>query len=158
MRQAGGHAQSKTTLASAGFPHTMLQVGPRRMNRKAIIRAVAPAAVIFLLGGACVTSPLRRSEADVRNWALRKAPLGSSVAEVKALIDRQRWRLDFEWRGTNSHATPRDYPYVRGGHIIGAYFGHYQGIPWRADVDAFWGFDDDGRLIDFYVRKCYDAL
>jgi hypothetical protein len=26
MRQAGGHAQSKTTLASAGFPHTMLQV------------------------------------------------------------------------------------------------------------------------------------
>ena len=128
------------------------------MSRKAIIWTVALAATVLLLGAAFLGSPLRWSEGHIQNWVLRKAPLGSSVADVKALINRQGWRLDFEWQGTNSPASPRDYPYVRGGHIIGAYFGHYQGIPWRADVDAFWGFDESGKLIDFHVRKGYDAL
>jgi len=80
------------------------------------------------------------------------------MADVKSLIAKQRWKLNYEWHGVNVDATPRSYPYVRGGHIIGAYFGHYQGLPWRADVDAFWGFDDTGRLIDFHVRKDYDTL
>jgi len=80
------------------------------------------------------------------------------VADVKTLIEEQGWELNYEWRGENSDANPRSYPYVRGGHIIGAYFGHYQGFPWRADVDAFWGFDDEERLIDFHVRKDYDTL
>ena len=101
------------------------------------------AAVVVILCIAVLTSPLRWSEAHIQQWVLRKAPLGSSVADVRALIEKQDWKLDYEWRGTNLDANPRNYPYVRGGHIIGAYFGHYQGLPWRADIDAFWGFDDE---------------
>jgi len=127
------------------------------MSRKTIIKAAIIASAVAVLG-AFLLSPLRWPPEVIQAWVLRKAPLGSSVAEVKALISRQRWRLDFEWQGTNSPVRPADYPYVRGARIVGAYFGHYQGIPWRADVDAFWGFDDTGKLIDFHVRKDYDAL
>jgi hypothetical protein len=42
--------------------------------------------------------------------------------------------------------------------MVEAYLGHYQGIPWRADVDALWGFDDSGKVMDFQIRKSYDRL
>ena len=127
------------------------------MTRRKIIWVSGLAAVAVLLGAVVLMNPLHRSEARIQQWVLSKAPLGSSVADVKALIAEQGWKSDYEWRGTNLDANPKNFPYVRGDHIIGAYFGHYQGIPWRADVDAFWGFDDEERLIDFHVRKSYDT-
>jgi hypothetical protein len=138
------------------------------MNRKPIIWTVALAATVFLLSAGCLFSPIRHPENQIQSWVLRKAPLGSSVAEVKALIERQGWKLEFDWQGaqkfdypwqsTNLPPAPREYPYVSGCHVIGADLGGYQGIPFRADVDAFWGFDDKGRLIDFHVRKNYEGL
>jgi hypothetical protein len=128
------------------------------MTRRHVVWVSGLIAVAVLLGVVAWTNPLLRSEAHIQQWVLRKAPLGSSVADVKALIEREGWKLNYVWRGTNLDANPRNYPYVRGGHIIGAYFGHYQGFPWRADVDAFWGFDENERLIDFHVRKGYDTL
>lgn len=128
------------------------------MNRKRIIVMVALAAAVLLAVGGGLLSPLRWSQDHIQSWVLRKAPLGSTVAEVQALIKHQGWTLNYEWRGPIAPAAPKDYPYVRGAHIIGAYFGPYQGLPWRADVDAFWGFDGTGALIDFHVRKDYDTL
>lgn len=128
------------------------------MTRRKVVWLSGLAAVAVFLGVLVWTDPIRWSEAHIQQWVLRKAPLGSSVAEVKALIEKQGWKSDYEWRGTNLDANPRSFPYVRGGHIIGAYLGHYQGLPWRADVDAFWGFDDEGKLIDFHVRKDYDTI
>lgn len=84
--------------------------------------------------------------------------MGSSVVEVKAFITSQGWKLNYEWQGTNSDSSPRDHPFVNGRHIIGADIGHYQGISFRADVDASWGFDDKGRLISFEVRKHSDKF
>ena len=115
-------------------------------------------ALVLVLASSYLLGPLHRSDEHIQSWVLHKAPPGSSVGDVRALIQRQRWKLDFEWKGTNSPATPREYPYVRGSRIIGACLGGYEGIPWHADVDAFWGFDDGGRLIDFRVRKDYDSL
>jgi hypothetical protein len=128
------------------------------MNPKAIIWTVSLAAIVIFPGAVFLLNPLRWSEGHIHNWVLRQAPFGSSVSDVRALIERQGWKSDYDWQGTNSHASPNDYPYVRGVRIIGAYFGHYQGIPWRADVDAFWGFDENGKLIDLHVRKDYDTL
>jgi len=128
------------------------------MTRRHVVWGSGFIAVAVLLAVMAWMNPLLRSEAHIQQWVLGKAPLGSSVADVKTLIEEQGWKLKYEWRGTNLDANPRNYPYVRGGHIIGAYFGHYQGFPWRADVDAFWGFDDEERLIDFHVRKDFDTL
>lgn len=100
----------------------------------------------------CVTDP------QLTPSVLRKAPLGSSVGDVKALIQSQRWKLDFEWEGTNSPTSPRDYPYVKGSRIIGAYLGGYQGIPLACRCGFVLAIDDKGKLIDFHGRKDYDAL
>jgi hypothetical protein len=127
------------------------------MNRKTINWMAVVAAGIFLFSAILFFSPLRWPTGSIKNWLLGKAPLGSSVSEVKAVIAQQGWRLDLDWQGTNSLTSARDYPYVKGTHIINAYLGHYQGIPFRADIDAFWGFDDQGKLIDLHVRKDYDA-
>jgi hypothetical protein len=127
------------------------------VNRKTISWIVVVAVGISLLGAFLFFSPLRWPTDSIKNWLLGKASLGSSVSEVKTIIAQQGWRSDLDWQGTNSLASPRDYPYVKGTHIINAYLGHYQGIPFRADIDAFWGFDDQGKLIDLYVRKDYDA-
>jgi hypothetical protein len=127
------------------------------MNRKSISWKLAVAGGIILLSALFFLNPLHWPEGSIKNWLLWKAPLGSSISDVKALITHQGWRLENDWQGTNSPTSPTDYPYVTGTHILVAYLGHYQGIPWRADVDAFWGFDDQGRLIDLYVRKDYDA-
>ena len=135
-----------------------LRLGLRAMNRKAIVWTLILLAVVILPGAALLLSPLRWSEGQIQNWVLRKAPLHCSVADVRALIDRQGWKLTSDWQGTNSHASSRDYPYVRGGRILVAHLGYYQGIPWRTDVETFWGFDENDKLIDVHVRKTRDAL
>jgi hypothetical protein len=54
--------------------------------------------------------------------------------------------------------SQKTYPGVNGNEIVGAYFGHYRGLPWLVDVYAFWGFDSNGKLIDLKVSKIPDAL
>ena len=41
---------------------------------------------------------------------------------------------------------------------IRAELGSYQGIPFRAYVTVFWGFDEQSRLIDVWVWKTWDGL
>jgi len=36
--------------------------------------------------------------------------------------------------------------------------GSFRGFPWGGYVDAFWGFDSRGKLIDLHVRKGHDGL
>jgi hypothetical protein len=38
------------------------------------------------------------------------------------------------------------------------YLGGYQGIPWKKDVECFWAFDEQDKLIDIFVEKQADAL
>jgi hypothetical protein len=119
-----------------------------------VLLAVA-ASLVFL-------NPLRRDEAYIHDWLLRQAPIGSSVGEVKSIIAKHGWKLDCDWQSTAEHPplshSERMYPYVAGSRVIGAYLGHYQGLPWRIDVDVFWGYDSQGKLIDVYVRKDADSL
>ena len=121
------------------------------MKSKPIVWAILAIALILVV--ACTNLPLRRPRSDIQNWVLEKTPLGSSVEDVRSVIAGNRWKVNLDWKGTNNTLTE-----VQGTQIIGAYLGGYQGLPWHADVDAYWGFDDDGKLIDLNVRKYYDAL
>jgi hypothetical protein len=142
--------------ASAFGKHSLSNpVTNERMKIEPLVCALL--AVALILSAACTNLPLRRPKSDIQNWVLDKAPLGSSIAEVKSVIARNRWKINLDWKGTNSKASTNSYPYVQGTQILAAYLGGYQGLPWRADVDAFWGFDEDGKLIEFCVRKYYDG-
>lgn len=116
------------------------------------------AAVGVVVAWAFFLNPLRWPEGQIQDWVLRRAPLSSSSADVKALMDRQGWKQTSDWKGTNSQRSSGEYPYVRGQRILVSDLGCYQGIPWRTHVEVFWGFDEDGKLIDVHVRKTRDAL
>ena len=102
--------------------------------------------------------PLWMPASGLRSWILRRAPLGSSSEQVDAFIAAHHWSRHYDWHGTPSPTSEKPYPAVKGTRVIGAYLGGYQGIPFRADLDAYWGFDESGHLIDLNVRKMVDAL
>jgi hypothetical protein len=121
-------------------------------------------ATLALIGTYVVSiGPLRKSQNDLKAWILKEVPLGSSVGQVKALIKRRGWKLLAEWHGNPSKvssesASFNDYPGVKGEYFIQADLGSYQGIPFRVGVDAHWGFDAAGRLVDLRIRKGHEGL
>ncbi|HXP35619.1 MAG TPA: hypothetical protein VN827_08740 [Chthoniobacterales bacterium] len=65
-------------------------------------KAISLILVLCLLGIAArtvvvLTDPLRRSDAEVREWLVKKTPLGSSFEEVRAVAIRDNWKIKFEY-------------------------------------------------------------
>jgi hypothetical protein len=119
---------------------------------------IFPAVAIILIGCSAL-NPLRRSEPDLRAWILSQAPLGASPAAVVKLITDKGWTKSYDTSGPQTELSEKFYPGVKGMRIIGAELGYYYGLPWgRVDVEAFWGFDADGKLIDLHVRKGVSSL
>ena len=115
--------------------------------------------VIVLGGGGVVSNPLRYPADHIRKGLLREHPLGSRSADVQAWLDAQQWRdrahheqVGLYWQ------DPGRRPEVIGSKSLAAHLGHYQGFPWRVNVEAFWAFDDQDRLIEVKVRKSADSL
>jgi hypothetical protein len=119
---------------------------------------ILPVVAIFVIGCSGV-NPLRQSEPDLRVWILNQAPLGASPESVVRLISNEGWMKEFDTSGRQTDLSEKFYPGVKGVRTIGANLGYYYGLPWgRVDVEAFWGFDADGKLIDLHVRKGVSAL
>jgi hypothetical protein len=126
---------------------------------------IAIAVVVFACVHIFPPHPLWKSQSDVKEWILKQAPVGSSVGQVKALIEAKKWRLMAEWHGNPSSVSSdvpypgaKDYPGVKGEYFIHADLGSYQSIPFRVGVDAHWGFDRQGRLLDLRIRKGVEGL
>jgi hypothetical protein len=109
--------------------------------------------------GVVAANPLRLPVPVIRSWLLHEAPLGSDFSDVRAWLERRRWldlghheQVGFPWE------EPGQQYGIIGARSLGAHLGHYQGIPWRVDVEAFWAFDGDGRLVEVKVRKDADSL
>jgi len=94
---------------------------------------------------------------------------GSSAWFVRwrgACLDQKpRLELLAEWHGNPGKVSSdtlypsiKDYPGVKGEYVIHADLGNYQGVPFRVGIDAFWGFDAAGRLVDLRVRKVHEGL
>jgi hypothetical protein len=127
--------------------------------RTAKLLGLASAAICAGIGiRAAWLYPLWESEDGVREWILRQTPLGSSSNEVRTFIAKRGWKSKYDWMGTPSPVSEKQFPAVKGSHIIGADLGGYQGLPFHVDLDAYWGFDASGRLIDLRVRKMADGI
>ena len=128
--------------------------------RRHISVSLAAVAVIAVFVGALVSrNPLRRSEAHIRERLLHDNPLGSHFADVRSWLESRGWRdpghheqVGLYWQDPGRASE------VVGVMSIGSHLGHYRGVPWRVDVEAFWAFDDQGRLIEVKVRKNADSL
>ena len=116
--------------------------------------------VIFMI----LYYPLMRSEKRIRNDILKYTPIGLSMVEVLSVIEnKNNWILEKinEDRGyinydvtipnTNPNTPHDSVPFVVGEKSIRVYLG--KSWTFGHCVQASWGFDKDGKLIDVYVRK-----
>lgn len=137
-------------------------------RRRLLIGTGVVAGGIILL---CATNPLIRSSDAIRQWLLRKTPLGSSREEVLEIIAVEGWRLLEDqhrtgvWYGfAEEHArlgpVQRN---ARGDLSVGvdrvrATIGEYPSPIFTTSVEVYWAFDENGNLINVLVRKTTDAL
>jgi len=105
--------------------------------------------------------PLRLSEGKIRDWVLKRTPLGTSLEQVRVYTDSKAWRDRFYvedggtywghnyWLDGNAPAgqTVGDKS-IRGdlGDYLNAALGTTQ-------VTAFWGFDTNDQLVNVWVQK-----
>lgn len=105
-----------------------------------------------------IANPLRRTEPQIEAWLLRLAPPGTSHSQVLELIESRKWEIEASWYVKTLVDRDPDYPGVEGTQVVHIDLGGYRGFPWHVDVDCFWGFDDDEKLIDVNVRRMADSL
>ena len=123
------------------------------MRVHTVVRLSAVALGALAVWAELSLNPLRRSEAQIRQWLLEQAPLGSSFEDVKALIAKKRWGGEHEgWGGPRTSAFP-----LVGVHWLSCKLGQYNGVPWPCHARAAWGFDDE-RLVDVYVEKWCEGM
>jgi hypothetical protein len=128
------------------------------MGTRAHQKVIGFAAVAFLGSLALVESFnwLRWSESRIQNMLLAETPVASSKSEVARFIRGRNWSSERSHR--EEFGIPKGGGKLVGSSSIKVYLGSYQDIPFRAHVVAYWGFDEDGRLIEIWVRKEWDGI
>lgn len=116
-----------------------------------------PAVFVLSLAAGVALDPNRDRDFTIRERLLGEAPLGSSMSQVRDVVSRRRWELR-----TGSESRGFHHQGVRPARVVGAkhieaYAGHYRDL-FRVDVTVYWGFDENGRLIDVWVWKVVDSL
>jgi len=95
-------------------------------------------------------------EAVIRKRMLWGTPIGTDMSDVIQYVEKHRkWEL----LHISHEEGYLDYETVEtiGVQEVRAYIGHYYN-PFEVVAEVYWGFDENSKLVDVYVRKCIDAL
>lgn len=121
---------------------------------------IGAAGVAIVVAALLLTNPLRSSDSDIRVRLLVGTPPGTQMAQVKQAIEHEGWKI-------RTYSETVGYP--NGGHpevVVGAkhiraslgdYTDFSHGLPFPANVTAFWGFDEQARLVDVRVWRTIDG-
>ena len=108
-----------------------------------------------------IPNPMRRPQDMARNYILRLTPLGTHIYDVVEIMERNGYgRLNVNFNSGFPAPPPREYPNARIGVMSASIgMGNYY-LTWyrwfhTTEVGVRWGFDEDGKLIDVYVRKVW---
>jgi len=98
----------------------------------------------------------------LRRRLLCSTPMGTSMTDVRKFLVEKRLIINpnGELNGgiPYSWAKMKPHPKRVSSKCVYTTLGWYTGIPFRVGVQVFWGFDDQSRLVDIWVRKGYDGL
>ena len=104
------------------------------------------------------TTPMRRPSNMVKSYILRITPLGASIEDVIQVIEsRNDWDVRYINLNEGFQLGPPNITVIGEMSIrvhLGTYRAWHKWFPlmeWA--VDVFWGFDEDGRLIEVHIRK-----
>jgi len=119
-----------------------------------------------------LTNPMRRPEPMATNYVLRLTPIGTDMEEVIRLVENHRnwriWWINYDMgfshpRPNTITPPPQERPFIVGEQSIKVDAGRIwptstpvMGYFMEMMVAIFWAFDEDGRLIDVYVRRSWN--
>lgn len=109
--------------------------------------------ILFLL-----SNPLRWPASCIHWYILKITPIHSELNAVKKVIDNKDWEIQSYSTDQGFYDQRKSPDKTTGAMHIEASLGDYQGIPFEANVTVFWGFNDQGKLIDVWVWKTWDGL
>lgn len=127
----------------------------KRIVLAVIFLAILSAVVVALL------NPLRKSEEQIRADLLKLTPIGTDMQELKNPIKRtgkidwvrEDWGIVIGPRGP-SGGYPLDDEELIGEKSMRVYLGdYYVFFPFGIYVEAFYAFDENGKLIEIAIRK-----
>ena len=125
------------------------------MSKRARTWIAGLGALTVLLLVVALNSAWRPAEMIERSL-LRLTPIGSSIEDVQRAVENKGWQhrpiSNAGFLKQESHRAME----VVGKKSLEAHVADY-GWPFRTSVDAFWGFDEKGRLTDVWVWKTVDA-
>jgi len=74
------------------------------------------------------------------------------------VVKDEKWKIAYISKDHGFHDQRQDRTEeVVGAMSIRASLGDYQGLPFKANITVYWGFDVTGKLIDIWVWKTWDA-
>ena len=136
------------------------------MKRDIIFIIIPTILIIVAMIGALImipmSNPLRKSEGNIRKRLLEITPVDSTMDEVVEAAKKNGWEV----RGINNKSgyglTNNGRPTAGGNNKVGVQsikldIGKYYN-PFRVDISVFYGFDEDGKLIDLAVIKYIDVI
>jgi len=149
---------------------------PKRRWLKVIICCVLVLSIARIIP--MIVNPMRRPESMATNYVLRLTPLGTDIEDVVEIVSNHR---NWSFRGVNydrgfSHPRPHtlvpmpeEWPFIVGDKSV-AVWGHplssagywpaympFSGWFFSTAVSIFWGFDEDGKLIEVYVWQSHSG-
>ena len=123
------------------------------------------AAIIFVT---VLFNPLHWPKPLVREYILWKTPIGMDMQDVIEVVEgRDKWEVwninykrgyvNYDKKAPPGRPTSGTGYLVVGNKSIKVILGKYSN-PFLTIVSASWGFDEEGKLIDVYVRKTTDVF
>jgi hypothetical protein len=107
-------------------------------------------------------NPLRKSHEGVTKDLLKLTPIGMDIKEVEKVIkNKKEWEImyiSYEQGFVHPYRYHLADDYVVGEKSIRVFFGRYNFLFIPMSVSAFWGFDEEGKLIEIYVVKNMNIL
>ena len=101
---------------------------------------------------------LRKPEEEIKDNILKITPLGTSMEDVLKVIEtNKKWKIDWIRDKYPSNFTNLNADTIIGNKSAKAYIGHYYN-PFLTDVEIYWGFDEEDKLIEIGIRKTKDSL
>lgn len=108
-------------------------------------------------------NPLRYSLKYIKDYVIESIPLGTDIESAVRIMENNKWEIVYinDKHGYSVDADGRPGIYSNsvciGKKSIRAYLGSYRNI-FETDVTAYFGFDENSKLIDIAIRKDTDAL
>lgn len=131
------------------------------MSKKTLLIIIGLLLIIFIV---LVTHPLWRSDKKIREDLFNKLPLGTYMEDVVQYVEsKEKWEIKWiDYELGFYYSGQKDDPVGGEDRPIGeksilVYMGNYKLI-FQTDVEAYFGFDENSKLIEIWVRRSTDSI